>query len=86
LRFPKDEEVVVGALAVIGAAASRFFRESFFSRCSRCTGGGTGVLEAGREGAGAGVGAGDATACANEALFVMLSLSGWGAIAGRASA
>jgi hypothetical protein len=67
---------VVGALVEVGAAASRFFSESFFSRCSRCTGGGTGVLEAGREGAGAGVGAGDATARADDALFVILSLSG----------
>ena len=62
--------MVVEALLAVGAAASRFLRESFFSRCSRWTGGGTGVLEAGREGAGAGVGAGDATVCANEVLFV----------------
>ena len=89
LRFPRDEEVVVDALAV-GTAASRFLSESFFSLCSRCNGGGAGVLDAGREGAG------DATACAdeaffarnealfviNEVFFVMSSLSGWGAIAG----
>lgn len=77
MRFPKDEEVFV--LDVVGVAAdSRFLRESFFSRCSRCTGGGAGVFEAGREGAdgtgagvgakvGPGIGAGAAVVCAIKA-------------------
>lgn len=78
LRFPSDEELLVGAGAEEGAADSRFLSESFFSRCSRWIGGGTGVLEAGREGAGAGagVGAGDATSCANEASLAVVVVSG----------
>ena len=64
MRFPSDEELLVGACVVEGAADSRFLSVSFFSRCSRWIGAGTGVLDAGREGAGAGAGAGagDATA------------------------
>jgi len=77
LRLPSEEELLVGACAVEGAAESRFLNVSFFSRCSRWIGGGTGVLDAGREAAGAddGIGAGDATACADEASIVVVVVS-----------
>lgn len=63
MRFPNDDDDVVFVFDDGAAADSRFFSESFFSRCSRCTGG-AGVFEAGREGAGAGAGAGAGDAVA----------------------
>ena len=82
MRFPSDEELLVGACVVEGAADSRFLSVSFFSRCSRWTGAGTGVLDAGRDGAGAGagagagVGAGDATAGAIIEASLVVVVSG----------
>lgn len=93
LRFPSvEDDAFVGALEAVGAADSRFLSESFFSRCSRWMGGGTGVFDDGLEGTGAGAGtgagmgagAGDATAGANVVSLAVV-VSGSGCVSGWAA-